>query len=178
MLVDGDGFSTASHCLDSVSVESFCANDLNLSVNLPICAAAATLVICFMNLKTPERTWAEKRALIDYTNILFVLSATSTILGLTWGGGDYSWSSAAVLVPLIVGIVGILLFIYIQKNFVSNPTVPFDILRHPTSLLGYFTNTLHGIVVMLAVYYFTAWFQSVKNASPLQAGIDLFSLSL
>lgn len=43
---------------------------------------------------------------------------------------------------------GLGLYIYVEKEFVSRPTIPFDILRHPLSLIGYLTNFVHGMVVL------------------------------
>jgi hypothetical protein len=82
------------------------------------------------------------------SNLIFVAASTSTILGLTWGGVTYSWSSYKVLVPLILGIVGIAAFLWVERSFVKHPTVPFQILSHRTSLAGYISTFLHSIVVM------------------------------
>ena len=58
-----------------------------------------------MNLKLPTGTILQKLAKLDWIgNLLFVTSSTIIILGLTWGGDAYAWDSAAVLVPLILGV--------------------------------------------------------------------------
>ncbi|GAA5878611.1 hypothetical protein JCM8547_003844, partial [Rhodosporidiobolus lusitaniae] len=98
-------------------------------------------------------------------------------LGLTWGGVTYSWSSFRVLVPLILGLVGMAAFLLVERSFVKHPTVPFDILTHRTSLLGYLTTFLHSIVVMAVIYFLPVYFQADKGASPIQSGIDLFPVS-
>lgn len=48
---------------------------------------------------------------IDYPGIvLFVGSIASILIGLTWGGSTYPWSSGQVLGSLIVGCVGLVAF--------------------------------------------------------------------
>lgn len=47
--------------------------------------------------------------------ILFLFGFGLIILALTWAGADYEWNTAAVLVPLIIGIVLSCLFIYWER---------------------------------------------------------------
>ncbi|ORY69454.1 iron permease [Leucosporidium creatinivorum] len=146
-------------------------------LNLPLTAIAIVLVFFFLRIKEPQTTMKEKLAQMDYVNVLFVAGATATILGLTWGGVTYSWSSYKVLVPLILGLVGMGAFFWIEKRFVKHPTVPFDILANRTSLVGFITTFIHGIAVLAALYYLPVFFQATKGASAIQSGVNLFSLS-
>lgn len=57
-----------------------------------------------------------------------------------------------MLAPLILGIAGIIAFLWIERSFVRHPTVPFDILKSRTTLLGYATTFLHSVVMMMIVY--------------------------
>jgi len=49
-------------------------------------------------------------------------SATSIVIGLTWGGIQYPWSSAHVLLPLIVGLTGLGVF-FIYEIYLCKPPV-------------------------------------------------------
>ncbi|GAA5894341.1 hypothetical protein JCM6882_007636 [Rhodosporidiobolus microsporus] len=146
-------------------------------LNLPLTGLAMVLVLLFLNVKSPQTTMQEKLDQMDYANVLFVASSTATILGLTWGGVTYPWSSFRVLVPLILGIVGMVAFLWIERTFVKHPTVPFDILSHRTSLLGYLTTFLHSVIVMAVVYFLPTYFQADKGDSPIQSGVHLFPIS-
>ncbi|ORY63676.1 iron permease [Leucosporidium creatinivorum] len=146
-------------------------------LNLPLTAIAIVLVLFFLRIKEPQTTMKEKLAQMDYVNVLFVAGSTATILGLTWGGVSYSWSSYKVLVPLILGIFGMALFLWIEKRFVKHPTVPFDILSNRTSLAGFLMNFIHGIVSLAAIYYLPVYFQATKGTSAIQSGVNLFTLS-
>ncbi|SCV68369.1 BQ2448_490 [Microbotryum intermedium] len=146
-------------------------------MNIPLAGIAFVLVLCFLRIKAPKTTLKEKLEQMDYLNVIFVIGATSTIVGLTWGGVAHPWISYQVLVPLILGFTIMGVFLWLEKAYVKHPTIPFDILSHRTSLLGFATTFLHGIVSLAAVYYLTVFFQAAKGASPVQAGIDTFSLS-
>ncbi|KDE09666.1 hypothetical protein MVLG_00072 [Microbotryum lychnidis-dioicae p1A1 Lamole] len=146
-------------------------------MNIPLAGIAFVLVAFFLRIKAPETTLKEKLKQMDYLNIVFVIGATFTIIGLTWGGVAHPWTSYQVLVPLILGFTTMGVFLWLEKSYVEHPTIPFDILSHRTSLLGFVTTFLHGIVSLAAVYYLTVFFQAAKGASPVQAGVDTFSLS-
>jgi hypothetical protein len=123
------------------------------------------------------------------------------IIGLTWGGVTYSWSSWRVLVPLLLGLFGIVLFVYLER-FSKHPTIPFDILLHYTSVAGYIICFLHSLLVLSirelalnatffaspsaleltsfafsSVYFFPVYLQSVVGDSPVMSGVHCFTLS-
>jgi hypothetical protein len=56
-------------------------------------------------------------------NILITGSITSVVIGLTWGGVRYPWSSSHVLVPLIFGFVGLILFVIYEFYLCKPPVV-------------------------------------------------------
>ena len=120
-------------------------------LNIPVAALALALVLIFFRLKTPKTTFKEKMDQMDYYNLLFVAATTSVVLGISWGGVEYGWSSYNVLVPLILGLAGLAVFIWIEKRFVKFPTVPFDILAFRTSVSGYVGTFLHGIVSVAVI---------------------------
>ncbi|GAA5979108.1 hypothetical protein JCM5350_007068 [Sporobolomyces pararoseus] len=145
-------------------------------MNLPLCGIALTLVILFLNVKVPQTTLREKFDQIDWFTILFIAASTSAILGITWGGVAYSWSSYRVLVPLILGLIGLAFFIYLEK-FAKHPAVPFPILTTRTAIAGYITTFLHSIVVLAVLYFLPVYFQAVKDQSAIRSAVSTFSLS-
>ena len=56
-------------------------------------------------------------------NLIVVASTTSFIIGLTWGGVNFPWSSAHVLVPLILGGVGLIGFMLYEGFVAKEPLV-------------------------------------------------------
>lgn len=56
-------------------------------------------------------------------NILVIASTTAVVIGVTWGGVQYPWSSARVLVPLILGLVGLAGFFVYEATLAHNPIV-------------------------------------------------------
>lgn len=76
------------------------------------------------------------------------------ILGLSWGGTTYPWTSYQVIATLSAGAGGMILFLFAEAFLpLKEPTVPFVILSHRTSLVGFLCTFLHGALVTAAVYY-------------------------
>ena len=160
----------------------------------------------------PTESFTVKLRRLDWTgNILFIAFSTrlvlclntkrswsellnSAVLGLTFAGGEYEWTSAAVLVPLVLGVVGLTAFLFYEwSGRPTEPMIPKEILTHWTAIAGHFTTFLHGIFVLAVLYYrqyrflesrqFTntilvsvpLYFQAAKGHSPIRTGIDLFS---
>lgn len=109
------------------------------------------------------------------SNFLFIAASVSATLGLSWAGSTHPWSSAAVLAPLIIGLAGIVLYLLLEQ-FVRSPTVPWDVVGNRTAAVGLITTLWHSLIVLAIVYFFPVYFQAVKDASPAQSGVDLFSI--
>ncbi|KAN0135476.1 MFS general substrate transporter [Lactarius tabidus] len=147
-------------------------------LNLPICVFNATLVLLFMRLKTPPATLSEKLNKIDFIgNILITGSTTLVVIGLTWGGIQFSWSSASVLVPLVLGLVGLASFVLYELHFCKPPTVPILFNLNWTGTSGYLQNFVMAVVLASLSYWYAVFFEACKDRSPSGAGIDLFGLS-
>ncbi|KAL1941010.1 hypothetical protein VTO73DRAFT_7646 [Trametes versicolor] len=148
-------------------------------MNLPLTGISMILCVLFLKLKTPPAPFSERFSRIDWIgNVLVIGSTTSALLGLTWGGVQFPWSSARVLVPLILGFVGIVAWVVYEVMVPAEPTIPFRLLNNRTSLSGYVGTALHGFVISAALFYLPVYFQACKDASPTRSGVDMLPYSL
>ncbi|KAF8810805.1 MFS general substrate transporter [Phlegmacium glaucopus] len=147
-------------------------------LNLPLTGISMLLCLFFLNLKIPHQTFRDKFRRIDWIgNFIVVGSSTAALLGLTWGGIRYPWSSFHVLVPLILGVVGLFAFMVYEVMVPAEPTVPLRIIANRTSISGYIGTGLQGLVISAALFYLPVYFQACKGGSPLRSGIDMFPYS-
>ncbi|KAK6343824.1 hypothetical protein TWF696_007483 [Orbilia brochopaga] len=172
-------------------------------INLPMSAIAHVAVFFFLrhellgpqpqittdehgNTVSIERhTFLEKLSVIDYGGIvIFLTGACLFILGLLWGGADYPWASAAVLVPLIVGSVLICLFFYYEHlmepgNFMAKifpnqtPMLPWSILKKRDIGVLSYLNFSTGMALFSAFYFVSIYFTVVEGYAASRAGIQL-----
>ncbi|KAI0046902.1 iron permease, partial [Auriscalpium vulgare] len=147
-------------------------------LNLPISAIAAGLVIAFLKVNAPKMTWREKITRIDWIgNTLIIGSTISLMIALIWGGDRFPWRSASVLVPLVLGSVGIVSFFVVEALWIKEPTVPRFAFTNRTTLSGYLGTFFHGIVSLAAIYYLPVYFQACKGSSPVGSSVDMLSLA-
>ncbi|KAL0960432.1 hypothetical protein HGRIS_005475 [Hohenbuehelia grisea] len=147
-------------------------------LNLPICGLAAILVLLFMKLPTPPGSFSSKLRRLDWIgNFIIVASTTSCTIALTWGGIIAPWSSSRVLVPLILGLVGLGVFILYEAIFAKFPLIPFQVMSNRTSVSGYLQTFFVAIVALGSVYFIPVYYQACKIVSPIRSGVLLLGLS-
>jgi len=147
-------------------------------MNLPICGLAATFVFIFLRLRTPDTPLREKLKRMDWVgNSIVVASTTSVVIALTWAGIQFAWSSARVLVPLILGFLGLAGFLVYEACFPQYPLIPVTIFNSHTVFSGYAQNFFNGVVLAALSYWLSIYFQACKDAGPTAAGVDGFGLS-
>ncbi|KAF5341380.1 hypothetical protein D9758_012263 [Tetrapyrgos nigripes] len=148
-------------------------------LNLPLCGIAIVIVMRFLAVSIPRDSIKDKLRKIDWIgNILIISSATACMIGLTWGGVKYSWTSPRVLAPLLIGVVGLCLAALYEYRYASHPTIPPVIVSNKSSLVGYFASFIHGVIIMNIGFYFPTWFQSVKVASPILSGLYFLPMTM
>ncbi|PCH33069.1 MFS multidrug transporter [Wolfiporia cocos MD-104 SS10] len=144
-------------------------------MNIPFSGVAAVLVVLFVRLPTPPGTLRAKLARIDWVgNALVMGSTTAVVLGMTWGGVQYAWGSAQVLVPLIVGFAGLGAFMLYEALWATYPLVPVSLIVNRTSISGYMQTGLLSIPLTGLMYYLPVYYQACKAASPIASGVDVF----
>ncbi|KAJ3789292.1 major facilitator superfamily domain-containing protein [Lentinula aff. detonsa] len=148
-------------------------------MNLPICGVAFALVLLLLELPTPPGNLKDKLRRMDWIgNGIVIASSTAVVIALTWGGATFPWSSFRVLVPLIVGLAGIVGFGFYEALVAKEPIMPFSLLTNRTSLSGYIQTFINPVVMLSVIYYLPAYFQACKGASPLRSGVETFGLSM
>ncbi|KZS99914.1 MFS general substrate transporter [Laetiporus sulphureus 93-53] len=147
-------------------------------LNLPIAGLAATFVLVFLRLPTPPGTFREKLRRVDWIgNMLIISSSTSVMIALTWGGVTAPWASYRVLVPLVLGLVGLAFFILYESIWAIEPLVnPCSSLLY-RGMCSYFTGANLTIIKphksqrVLVQHYFPVFWQGCKDASPIRSGV-------
>ncbi|KAL8689422.1 MAG: hypothetical protein Q9224_004643 [Gallowayella concinna] len=148
-------------------------------LNLPIVAIGFAGVIAFLKLEKTPRTLKAKVLEIDYIgSVIFLPSTTAVLLGLTWGGVQYAWDSWRTLVPILVGLSGLVLFVFWEARFAELPVLPLEIFENVDTNIAYFIDFIHGTILWGAVYYMPLFFEGAKDLSPILAGVLVLPMSL
>ncbi|KAM0799122.1 major facilitator superfamily domain-containing protein [Usnea florida] len=144
-------------------------------INLPFVGAAFILVPLTLILAFKVSSLSEKLKRVDWIgSVLFIGSTTSFLIPITWGGVSYAWDSWRVLAPLIIGIVGLAIFVVFEEYVAKEPLIRLDVFKNRTAAASYFETTLHGMVLWCVLYYMPLYYEAVKGETPILAGISLF----
>ncbi|KAG8851382.1 hypothetical protein FRB96_009217 [Tulasnella sp. 330] len=137
----------------------------------PPVAIAFARVTIFLRVRAPQDTFSNKMKRMDWTgNFLVVSTTTATIIGRTWGGVRYPWSSWHVLVPLVLGFVGLAGFLVYEANFPVEPVVSWKLLANRATLAGYLV-TFFIASLPPAPHYVPTYLQAVKGESAIRSGV-------
>ncbi|KAJ0121092.1 hypothetical protein J7T55_008253 [Diaporthe amygdali] len=150
-------------------------------INLPFGGVALLIMVPFLRLRYKrEPTWAKALARIDFLgNAIFIASISAVLFGLIMGGTQYPWSSWHIIVPLVLGFAGWVLFhVHQASPICKEPSMPPRLFNNRTSVtclaLAYISNSLLEWIV----YFLPIYFQSLKQATPLESGIDVLPFSV
>ncbi|KAH9908352.1 MFS general substrate transporter [Xylariomycetidae sp. FL2044] len=144
-------------------------------INLPICGIAlATLLLSMkVNVGSGRMTQATKTKLmtVDYLGtLIFIPSVFGVLFGLIMGGMAYAWSSWRVILPLVLGFLGCVVFLVQQRFWATNPSVPSRLFSNRTSATAYGLTFLSSILAQSLIYFLPVYFQGVLGTSVLDSG--------
>jgi EmrB/QacA subfamily drug resistance transporter len=143
-------------------------------LNLPLSGITLGMVIVSLG-ALPKRSKISMSSLrqVDFAgNIILVTAITPILLALTWGGGQEPWSSWRTILPLVLGLLGLLLFLAFQTQ-VSEPTTPLRLFANRTSLAGFWCAFTHNMLVFYILFVLPIYFQAVLGASAFRSGVDI-----
>lgn len=147
-------------------------------INFPFIGFGVAFVLLFLKLNFVSSSLMSKLRRVDFVgSIIFIGSATSFLIPVTWGGVMYSWDSWRTLVPLLIGAVGLIVFFFYEKYVAIEPAIPITIFATRTAIVTYIETVLHGLVLWCALYYLPLYYETVKEYSPTIAGVSLFPLT-
>jgi MFS family permease len=158
-------------------------------INLPIIGAGAVAIILFLKLaQTPGKILEKARRFDWFGSTFFIASMVSFLIPLTWGGVMYSWSSWHTLVPLIIGIAGVVAFGFYERRLSHRafdaegvplpgnniePIIRYSIFNNTTMLVTYLETVLHGIILWCLLYFLPLYYEAVKGYTPIISGVAI-----
>jgi len=140
-------------------------------VNLPIGAAALFVIAAVFHSRAMPVSHT-----IDYLGAALLAGSLSAIVLFTsLGGTTYAWDAPEMITMLVLGIVLLGLFVYVESR-AAEPILPLELFRNPifsvTSAIGFVV----GFALFGAVTYLPLYLQIVKGHSPTVSGLFLTPL--
>ncbi|KAJ2851569.1 hypothetical protein IWW36_001053 [Coemansia brasiliensis] len=143
-------------------------------INIPFCVIALIMIVPLLCIPRPQGTLVEKLKRIDFIGALLCIAGiVSLLLGLSWGGREYSWSSVQVICTLVFGLLGMALFAWYESKLPLVPIVPIHLFKIRNVACASGSSLLFGFAVNGAFMFIPQWAQIVKQASPVVSGAYL-----
>ena len=146
-------------------------------INLPLTGLAIVVIIFLLPLRRVKGSMAEKLKKVDwYGSVLTLAWAILVLLAISWAGGQFAWSSAAVLAPLFIGLALLGVFLFVEARLVPLPLIPMRIFNSTTVSAGMVLSMFSGIAFYSTLYYLPTYFQTVRGVSAIRSGVLLLPL--
>ncbi|KAJ2449792.1 hypothetical protein GGF42_004668 [Coemansia sp. RSA 2424] len=148
-------------------------------INPCIQAVVLVLIVLFMRLPLPQGSAMEKLKRIDFLGVITIVAGIVLLqLGLTWGGQEYPWKSAPVIVTIILGIALLVCFGFVEAKVPQEPIMPLRLFRRRNTRLMFIAQIFFGMSFFLPIFYFPVYLSVAQNATAINAGTHLISLML
>ncbi|EED23822.1 efflux pump antibiotic resistance protein, putative [Talaromyces stipitatus ATCC 10500] len=151
-------------------------------INLPVSAVGLLEIIFLLRVKheNTSRIWRHAVSRVDILgNLIFIPSMFAIFFGLIMGGEQYPWNSWHIIIPLVLGVLGCVIFALHQASSIcKEPSTPPRLFKHSTSAAGYIIIFLAAVILQAISYFLPTYFQAVKGTSPLMSGVDFLPFAL
>ncbi|SMR54784.1 unnamed protein product [Zymoseptoria tritici ST99CH_3D1] len=147
-------------------------------INLPFCAVGLAIIPFVLRYKRPESTFEEKLSKIDWIgSFAFIFGMTTFLVGLSWGGSQYPWSSAATLVPLILGLATVFCTGLYERFLAKQTFLRLALFNTWSAISIYFLTILQALVLFTEVYFLCLYLMGVKGFSPFRTGVSFLAFA-
>jgi EmrB/QacA subfamily drug resistance transporter len=144
-------------------------------VNVPLGAVALVWSFMLLHVPAPERT---RKPVVDWLGItLLTIAITSLVLGATWAGSTYAWSSAQIIGCAAVAAVTLAGFVAHEARH-TEPLVPLRMFASRNFTLSSIIVFCVGACMFGATLYLPLFQQSVQHASATNSGLLLLPMML
>lgn len=153
-------------------------------INVPIGGVALAVLVLLLPAKPASQRFSgesfpQRVKQFDLVGTTLLLPGLILLLlALQWGGNQYSWGSARVVVTLVFGTVLLLAFGVSQMWAGENGAVPPRIMRQRSIIAGAVVSLGYGATLVIVTFYLPIWYQAIKGWSAVEAGTRMIGYFL
>lgn len=144
-------------------------------INIPIGVAALAMVLRFLHL--PSRS-VNRSVRIDWWGATAVIVAVGTLLLVAEQGREWGWDSTGAIACYVIGAIGIVAFILIERRMGDDALIPLKLFRSATFSMATVLGVLVGFGMFGALSTIPLYLQLVQGSSPTESGFQLLPMIL
>jgi hypothetical protein len=131
-----------------------------------VAAVAMVLVVSFLHIPHTRRDTR-----IDWWGAAFIVMGIAPLLLVAENGRDWGWNSVGAFACYIIGVVGIVAFILVERRMGSNALIPLSLFRSSTFSMASVIGTLVGFGMFGGMLTLPLYLQIVNGATPTESGL-------
>ena len=89
----------------------------------------------------------------------------------------FDWNSWHTVVPMVLGVIGLLGFVAYSKYISPEPLIRGSIFSTSTAKVGYLGTFLHGIFLWSILFYIPLYYEVAQEFGPTKSGVAMFPLT-
>ncbi|MCM3784877.1 MFS transporter [Neobacillus mesonae] len=125
-----------------------------------------------------KEDFVRQKVKIDYAGaVTFTIGITSLLIALSLGGHSYPWSSSFIVSLLIVAVVFIAAFLYIETK-AKEPIVPLSLFKIRDITMANLAGMLTSALMIGLTSYLPLWIQGVRGGNATTSGLALAPMSI
>ncbi len=141
-------------------------------VNVPIALLALFVVARVLNI--PHKRVNHR---IDFGGAIALTVGLVPLLIVAEQGREWGWASATSITMYVVGVLGLLAFVWVERRMGDEALLPIRLFRNQTFSLGNTINFVLGVGMFGGMVSIPLYLQIVKGVSPTTAGLMLLPMT-
>ncbi|MFD9739414.1 MDR family MFS transporter [Umezawaea sp. NPDC059074] len=142
-------------------------------VNVPIGIIA--LAVVFRVLRLPHEAHDHR---IDYWGAVFLTVGIVPLLIVAEQGREWGWGSIGSISCYLIGVVGVVLFVWIESRMGDEALIPLKLFSAPTFAMIIIAGFIVGIGMFGGISMIPQYLQIVKGHTPTEAGLLMIPMTL
>lgn len=141
-------------------------------VNVPIGIIALIVVWFVLNYDQNKGTGTRT----DYWGAFALAVTVAPLLIVAEQGREWGWFSTRSIVCYVIGVLGLALFIWIEKKMGEDALIPLRVFKNPVFAQGIVISMVVGAVMFGGISMLPQYFQVLRGSSPMVAGLQMLPM--
>jgi EmrB/QacA subfamily drug resistance transporter len=142
-------------------------------VNVPIGVVA--LAVVWRVLRLPHERYDHR---VDYWGALFLTMGIVPLLIVAEQGREWGWGSVGSISCYVVGVIGVVLFIWVESKMGDEALIPLKLFNTSTFTMIIVAGFIVGIGMFGGISMIPQYLQIVKGHTPTEAGLLMIPMTL
>lgn len=109
---------------------------------------------------------------------IFIAGTSSFLIGLTWGGVQYPWSSFKAWLPMLLGGLAIVAALVYEAFVPAEPILALSVFDSVSSSIVFVQTIIQGFILYAQLYYLPFYLTAVKQLDSTITGVFLMAVNI